>query len=42
MGETIEQRCRHLGIDEDVRPFAESQIGRDDDREDGLLISTEK
>ena len=31
MGEAIEQRCRHLGIDEDARPFAESQIGRDHD-----------
>jgi hypothetical protein len=32
VGEPIEQRRGHLGIDEDVRPFAESQIGCDDDR----------
>ena len=38
VGEAIEQRRRHLGINEDVRPFAESQIGRDDDR--GALVET--
>ena len=30
--EAVEQRHRHLGIDEDGRPFAEGEIGRDDDR----------
>ena len=30
MGETIEERGRHLGAAEDARPFAERQIGRDD------------
>ena len=36
VGEPIEQRRRHLGIDEDVRPFAESQVGRHHDR--GALV----
>jgi hypothetical protein len=31
MRETVEQRCCHLGIDEDGWPFAEGEIGRDDD-----------
>ena len=32
----VEERGRHLGVSEDARPFAEGQIGRDDDR--GALI----
>jgi hypothetical protein len=36
MSETVEERGRHLGVSEDARPFAEGQIGRDDDR--GALI----
>jgi hypothetical protein len=36
MGEAIEQSCRHLGVGEDARPFAEGQIGGDDDR--GALV----
>ena len=32
MGEAIEQRGRHLRIAEDARPFAEGEIGGDDDR----------
>ena len=32
MGEAVEQRGRHLGIAEHARPFAEGEIGRDDDR----------
>jgi hypothetical protein len=31
MGETIEQRGRHLCVAEDARPFAEVQIGADFD-----------
>ena len=31
MREAIQQRRRHLGIDEDARAFAKGQIGRDDD-----------
>ncbi len=31
VSEAVEQRRRHLGIDEDGRPFVEGQIGRDDD-----------
>ena len=31
MGEPIKQRSGHLGIAEDRRPFAEAQIGGDDD-----------
>jgi hypothetical protein len=29
--EPVQQRRRHLGIDEHARPFAEGQVGRDDD-----------
>ena len=36
MGEAVEQRGGHLGIAEDARPFAEGEIGRDDDR--GALV----
>ena len=36
VSETIEQRCGHLGVAEDARPFAEGEIGGDDDR--GALI----
>ncbi len=36
MGETIEQRGRHLRITEHARPFAEGKVGGDDDR--GALI----
>jgi hypothetical protein len=36
MGETVEQRCRHLGVAEDGGPFAERQVGGDDDR--GALV----
>jgi hypothetical protein len=32
MGETIEQSRRHLRITEHARPFAKSEIGRDDHR----------
>src|SRR5512132_121758 len=32
MGETIEECCRHLCIPEHARPFAESEVGGDDDR----------
>ena len=32
VGETIEQRGRHLRIAEDAWPFAEGEIGRNDDR----------
>lgn len=31
MGEPIEQRSGHLGIAEDGGPFAECQVGGDDD-----------
>ena len=31
MGEAVEQRGGHLGIAEDARPFAEGEIGGDDD-----------
>ena len=34
--EPVQQRCRQLCIDEDARPFAEGQVGRDDDG--GALI----
>ncbi len=34
--EPIEQRGRHLGITEHRRPFAERQVGCDDDR--GLFV----
>ena len=36
VGETIEQRGRHLGIAEDGGPFSEGQIGGEDDR--GALV----
>ena len=36
MREAVEQRGRHFGIAEDARPFAEGEIGGDDDR--GALI----
>ena len=36
MRQAIEQRGRHLGVAEHARPFAESEIGGDDDR--GLLV----
>ena len=36
MGEAIEQGRGHLGIAEDGRPFAEVEVGGDDDR--GLLV----
>ena len=29
MGQTVEQRRRHLGVAEDVAPFREAQIGGD-------------
>ena len=32
MREAIEQRGRHLGVGEDAWPFAEGEIGGDDDR----------
>ena len=32
MGEAFEERCCHLGIPKDARPFAEGQIGGDDNR----------
>ena len=32
MGETIEERGRHLRITEHARPFAEGEVGGDDDR----------
>jgi len=31
MGEAIEQSSGHLGVCEDAWPFAEGEIGRDDD-----------
>jgi hypothetical protein len=31
VGQAIEQRCGHLGVCEDARPFAESQIRGYDD-----------
>lgn len=36
MGETVEERCRHLGVTEDGGLFAEADIGGDDDA--GALI----
>ena len=36
MCEAIEQRGRHLGVGEHARPFAECEIGGDDDR--GALV----
>ena len=32
MGEPVEQCGRHLGVSEDARPFAEAEVGGDDDR----------
>ena len=32
MGQTVEQGCGHLGVAEDGRPFAEGEVGGDDDR----------
>ena len=36
VGQAVEQCGRHLGIAEDARPFAEAQVGGDDDA--GALI----
>ena len=36
MGETVEQRRGHLGIAENGGPFAEGEVGGDDDR--GTLV----
>jgi hypothetical protein len=36
VGQSIEQRGRHLGIAEHTRPFTEGKIGGDDDR--GALV----
>src|ERR1700677_888141 len=36
VGQAIEQRGGHLGVGEDARPFAEGEIGGDDDR--GALV----
>ena len=36
MGEAVEQRGGHLGVAEDARPFAEGEVGGDDDR--GALV----
>ena len=36
MGETVEQRRRHLGVAEDSRPFSEAEICGDDDA--GALV----
>ena len=36
MGEPVRQSGGHIGVAEDARPFAESEVGRDDDR--ALLI----
>src|SRR5277367_6988219 len=36
MGETVEQRGRHLGVAEHGGPLAEAEIGRDDDA--GALV----
>jgi hypothetical protein len=38
MSEAVEQRRRHLGVDEDAWPFTEGEIGCDDHR--GALIET--
>ena len=38
MREAVEQRGGHLGITENGRPFAEGEIGRDDDR--GAFVET--
>ena len=31
VGQTVEKRGSHLGVTEDARPFAEGEIGGDDD-----------
>ena len=31
MGQPVEQRSRHFGVAEDAGPFAEGEIGGDDD-----------
>ena len=36
MGQPIEQRGGHFGVAEHARPFAEGEVGGDDDR--GLLV----
>ena len=36
VGEPVEERGSHLGIAEDTGPFAERQVGGDDDR--GALV----
>jgi hypothetical protein len=36
VGEAIQQRGGHLGIAKDARPFAEGEVGSDDDR--GALV----
>src|SRR5215216_3868023 len=38
MGEAIEQRGRHLGVAKHARPFAEGEVGGDDDR--GALVKS--
>ena len=38
VSEPVEERGGHLGITEDRGPFAEGQVGGDDDR--GLLLET--
>ena len=38
VSEAVEQRGRHFWIAKDARPFAEGEVGRDDDR--GALIET--
>lgn len=37
VGEPVEQRGGHLGVAEDAGPFAEAQIGANDDA--GVLVS---
>ena len=36
VGQTIEQRGRHLGIAKDAGPFTESQVGGDDNEQPTL------
>ena len=36
VGESVEKRGGHLGVAEDARPFAEGEVGGDDDG--GLLV----
>jgi len=38
VSEPVEQRCRHLGVTEHRWPFAEREVGGDDDR--GLLVKS--